>query len=268
MAKEQLKDLNLSIDNQNDIANRKKIDDVALYCWKQSLAIQIAKQQKLEHELALKDNQKTTEKQKFELDLSVINDNKYVQNLIQNSLKHDELNMEIIQPNQLKDVQNSLLTNISVLCPELKPIENELINSLGLFKHQSQSEVLNNSVFNENTQQLDFSYLISNDKTLKQQLTSSTQQTNSNDLNLMNQTNQALLAATEYLVAQNYKKAAVKDNVMSNFYDYDLEEAESLDLNYDVHQELTQSFYKQRNIADVEREEELEKLKREGLLRL
>lgn len=268
IAKEQLKDLNLSIDNQNDIANRKKIDDVALYCWKQSLAIQIAKQQKLEHELALKDNQKTAEKQKFELDLSVINDNKYVQNLIHNSLKNDELNMEIIQPNQLKDVQNSLLTNISLLCPELKPIENELINSLGLFKHQSQSEVLNNSVFNENTQQLDFSYLISNDKTLKHQLTSSTQLTNSNDLNLMNHTNQALLAATEYLVAQNYKKAAVKDNVMPNFYDYDLEEAESLDLNYDVHQELTQSFYKQRNIADVEREEELEKLKREGLLRL
>ena len=270
IAKEQLKDLNLSIDNQNDIANRKKIDDVALYCWKQSLAIQIAKQQKLEHELALKDNQKTTEKQKFELDLSVINDNKYVQNLIQNSLKHDELNMEIIQPNQLKDVQNSLLTNISVLCPELKPIENELINSLGLFKHQSQSEVLNNSVFNENTQQFNFSYLISQDKNLKQQLTSSTQQTNSNDLNLMNQSNQAnqfLLASTEYSVAQNYKQEAAKDNVMKNFYNDDLEE-ESLDLNYDVHQELTQSFYKQKNVVDIEREEELEELKREGLLRL
>ena len=199
--------------------------------------------------------------------ISVINDNKYVQNLIHNSLKHDELNMEIIQPYQLKDVQNSLLTNISVLCPELKPIENELINSLGLFKAQSQTNILKNEEFIQKAQQLDFSYLISHDKTLKHHLTSSTQPTNSNDLNLINQANQFLLASTEYSVAQNYKQEAAKDNVMKNFYNDDLEE-ESLDLNYDVHQELTQSFYKQRNIADVEREEELKKLKREGLLRL
>lgn len=272
MAKEQLKDLNLSIDNQNDIANRKKIDDVALYCWKQSLAVQIAKQQKLEHELALQDHQKTTEKQKFELDLSVINDNKYVQNLIQNSLKNDELNMEIIQANQLKDAQNSLLTNISVLCPELKSIENELINSLGLFKTQSQTNVLNNEEFIQKAQQFDFSYLISQDKTLKQQITISTQQTNNHDLNLMNQTNQALLASTEYLVAQNYKKAAVKDNVMPNFYDSDNapKKKKSLGLSYNISEteELTQSFYKQKNVADIEREEELKKLKRDGLLRL
>lgn len=271
IAKEQLKNLNLSMDNQNDIANRKKIDDVALYCWKQSLAIQIAKQQKLEHQLDL--NDKTADKnKKFELDLSVINDSNYVQKLIQNSLKNDELSMEIIQPKQLVDVQHGLLTNISKLCPELEAIEQELINGLGLFKHQSQDNILKNEAFIQNTQHLDFNHLISQDKTLKQQLTSSAQQTNSNDLNLMNQTNQALLAATEYLVAQNYKKATVEDNVMPNFYDSDseLEEEESLGLSYNISEieELTQSFYKQKNVADVEREEELKKLKREGLLRL
>ena len=88
----------------------------------------------------------------------------------------------------------------------------------------------------------------------------------------MNQTNQALLAATEYLVAQNYKKAAVKDNVMPNFYDSDNapKKKKSLGLSYNISEteELTQSFYKQKNVADIEREEELKKLKRDGLLRL
>lgn len=110
-----LNNLNLST-SYNHIDNRKKLSNVTLYCWKQSIAQAIMNYQRYQYDLQHINDKNNKTKDEFKFDLSKINDNEYIYDLIKDSNKLG-LNIEIIQTNELKMFDNILLPNISKYCP-------------------------------------------------------------------------------------------------------------------------------------------------------
>lgn len=71
IAKETLKYLNLSIDSDdNKIHNRKKMDDIISYCWKQTIAQAIMNYQRYEYDLQHINDKNNKTKDEFKFDLS------------------------------------------------------------------------------------------------------------------------------------------------------------------------------------------------------
>lgn len=247
IAKQTLNLLNLSVDEDNNkIHNRKKLDDVCLYCWKQSIAQAIMNFQRYQYDLQNINSKNNEKKDKFEFDLSKLNDNEYIYKVIKESYELG-LNIQIIQPNELKLFNNILLSNISKYCPELKNIEQELIKGLNLFKNLTQEQIINN-------------------QTVKNQVNCSLTHLVKENINNKNKqsdiTNNSLLLTSSQFESN-------KANDIKNKYKKELSQLDDyLDDNYELllnkvnSEKLENTDYKKlKNIYDLEREEKLKQFK-------
>ena len=251
MTKEHLLDLNLKIDNNNEITNSRKLEDLTLYCWKQSIAMQMVQQQRYDYDLKLKENKNSgDEPEPFKPDLSQMNNNKYVEELLQKSLENDYLSFTIIQPHEIKEYQHMLLSNISGICPELKSIEEELIKTHNLFKDLNQSQILNNHNFFEWSNNLNMDYAAKNhNKTTMQNNIAGGGNGGNNNISKN-------LSCFDYKNKEEKRRRKAKTNTKSNVYvpeDNTLKPKKQIDIN---------SYYlRQKKLEDVEKEKKIEKIR-------
>lgn len=243
IAKETLKYLNLNVDSDdNKIHNRKKMDDVISYCWKQTIAQAIMNYQRYQYDLQHINDKNNKTKDEFKFDLSKINENEFVDKVIKESYELG-LNIFVFNPKNLKICENILLSNISQYCPELKNIEKELINSLNLFKKLNQEQILNNqNVINQ--QSCSFKKIV--EKNLNNQ-------TKENDNKMKN--SGFLLSSYEFNQnKENNVKKKLKDELskLDNYLDDNYE----LLLNRVNSEKVENTDYvKLKNIYDLEKEE-------------
>lgn len=246
IAKQTLSSLNLSIDEDNNkIHNRKKLDDVCLYCWKQSIALAIMNYQRYQYDLSCFGD-KNKNKDEFKFDLSKLNDNEYIDKVIKKSYELG-LNIQIIQPNELKIFNNILLSNISQYCPELKNIEQELIKGLNLFKNLTQEQIINNQTV-KNQVNCSLDHLVKENSSNK---------------------NKEIEKTNNYLLLTSSEFESNKANDVKNKYKKELAQLEDyLDDNYELllnkvnSEKLENTDYKKlKNIYDLEREEKLKQFK-------
>ncbi len=243
MTSDYLNNLNLST-SSNHIDNRKKLSDVTLYCWKQSLALAIMNYQIYQYDLEHINDKNNKNKDEFKFDLSKLNDNEYIDKVTKDSYELG-INIKIIQPKELKLFDNILLSNISKYCPELKSIEQELIKGLNLFKNLTQEQILNNQTVKDQVN-------CSLTNLVKENLKNPNKQNN-------NKSNNNFLLSSEQFKSNkssNIKKKYKQE--LNNYIDDDYELV--LSKVYSDKVENT-NYVKLKNVYDIEKEEKLKQLR-------
>lgn len=199
--------------------------------------------QRYQYDLEHIDDKNSKNKDEFKFDLSKINDNEYINKMIKESFDL-KLNIDIIQPNELKLFDNILLSNISEYCPDLKNIEQELIKGLNLFQNLTQEQIVNNQNV-KNQVNCTLTNLV------KENLKNPNKQNN-------NKSNNNFLLSSEQFKANkssNIKKKYKQE--LNNYIDDDYELVLSK-----VHSDKVENtdYVKLKNVYDIEKEEKLKQL--------